>query len=79
LNLTRFWTKLRVLVLCFPDFTENFNVSALGFFQILWRKSLLVFCFHYRKGLKSSVTTASSQLSILIGGVWGATHSFGSS
>jgi hypothetical protein len=22
LNLTRFWTKLRVLVLCFPDFTE---------------------------------------------------------
>jgi hypothetical protein len=23
LNLTRFWTKLRVLVLCFPDFTEN--------------------------------------------------------
>jgi hypothetical protein len=23
LNLTRFWTKLKVLVLCFPDFTEN--------------------------------------------------------
>jgi hypothetical protein len=22
-NLTRFWTKLRVLVLCFRDFTEN--------------------------------------------------------
>jgi len=22
-NLTRFWTKLRVLVPCFPDFTEN--------------------------------------------------------
>jgi hypothetical protein len=22
-NLTRFWTKLRVPVLCFPDFTEN--------------------------------------------------------
>jgi len=25
LNLTRFWTKLRVLVLCFPHFTENSN------------------------------------------------------
>jgi hypothetical protein len=22
----RFWTKLRVLVLCFPDFTENSNI-----------------------------------------------------
>ncbi len=22
-NLTRIWTKLRVLVLCFPDFIEN--------------------------------------------------------
>jgi hypothetical protein len=26
INLTRFWTKLRVLVPCFPDFTENSNV-----------------------------------------------------
>jgi len=25
-NLTRFWTKLRVLVPCFPDFTENPNI-----------------------------------------------------
>jgi len=25
-NLTRFWTKLRVMVLCFPDFTKNFNI-----------------------------------------------------
>jgi hypothetical protein len=24
-NLTRFWAKLRVLMLCFPDFTENSN------------------------------------------------------
>jgi hypothetical protein len=23
LNLTRFWTKLKVLVSCFPDFMEN--------------------------------------------------------
>jgi hypothetical protein len=77
-------------MLCFPDFTQNFNVSGqLGFFQILWRKSLLVFCFLFslkNKGLNSSVTRASSQLSILIGGVgwsevgWdGGTHSFGSS
>jgi hypothetical protein len=28
LNLTRFWTKLRVLVLCFPDFTKNSNISS---------------------------------------------------
>jgi hypothetical protein len=27
LNLTRFWTKLRVLVLCFSDFTENSNIA----------------------------------------------------
>jgi hypothetical protein len=26
LNLTRFWTKLRVLVPYFPDFTENSNI-----------------------------------------------------
>jgi hypothetical protein len=26
LNLTRFWTKLRVLVLCFPDFTDFFSI-----------------------------------------------------
>jgi hypothetical protein len=25
LDLTRFWTKLRVLVPCFPDFAENSN------------------------------------------------------
>jgi hypothetical protein len=25
LNFTLFWTKLRVLVPCFPDFTENYN------------------------------------------------------
>jgi len=25
-NLTRFWTKPRVLVPCFPDFTENSNI-----------------------------------------------------
>ncbi len=25
-NLEQFWTKLRVLVLCFPDFTENSNI-----------------------------------------------------
>jgi hypothetical protein len=28
LNLTRFMTKLRVLVLCFPYFTDNSNVSS---------------------------------------------------
>ncbi len=28
LNLTRFWTKLRVLVPCFPDFIENSNVRG---------------------------------------------------
>jgi hypothetical protein len=28
-NLTQVWTKLRVLVLCFPDFTEN---SIIPFF-----------------------------------------------
>jgi hypothetical protein len=26
LNLTRFWTKLRVVELCFTDFTENSNM-----------------------------------------------------
>jgi len=25
LNFTLFWTKLRVLVPCFPDFKENYN------------------------------------------------------
>ncbi len=29
-NLTQFWTKLKVLVLCFPDFTEN----SINVFQI---------------------------------------------
>jgi len=37
LNLTRFWTKLRVLVLCFPDFTENSSLKLL--FQKLNSKS----------------------------------------
>jgi hypothetical protein len=27
LYLTRFWTKLKVLVLCFPEFTEKYNAS----------------------------------------------------
>jgi hypothetical protein len=37
LNLTQFWTKLRVLMLCFPDFTENSNLKLL--FQKLNSKS----------------------------------------
>ncbi len=28
MNLTRFWIKLRVLVLCFPDFTEKSSMRS---------------------------------------------------
>jgi hypothetical protein len=32
LNLTRFWTKLRVLVLCFPNFTD-FSIEQIFIFS----------------------------------------------
>jgi hypothetical protein len=36
LNVTQFWTKLKVLVLCFPDFTENSNIFFFFLFVFIF-------------------------------------------
>jgi hypothetical protein len=41
-NLTQFWTKLRVLVLCFPDFTEIYLEGFLGPFRGFFLKIILL-------------------------------------
>jgi hypothetical protein len=43
-NLTRFETKPRVLVLCFPNFTENSIVTHFKFVVGTPKVQLLLFC-----------------------------------
>jgi hypothetical protein len=64
LYLTRFWTKLRVLVLCFPDFTEN-SIGGVQYFSnqkpVVIRLGISVlplrvyFSFALRKNMSVSV------------------------
>ncbi len=38
-NLTQFWTKLRVLALCFLDFMKNSNISIYQPGKVYWLKT----------------------------------------
>ncbi len=69
LNLTRFWTKLRVLVLCFPDFTENsiFQLEVCNIFltknQRWWVMirlgiSVLPLCVYFSFALRKNMSVS---------------------